>query len=255
MSIADKLMEIADKIPQIYNTGFQKGMKEAEAEGGDTAAAYNEGFAAGYEKGKAEGGDNQIYYLTYFNNIFGGATFPENYEGVFRFEKIKSDCSYLFNNASNLKSVKLISDNKISEAVNATSMFSLGYANTATLEIIDLTEFERKFSKINIIVQYQRVLKTIIGAFDLSECTLTSNAFRECNALEDIEFVANTIPLSIEFKQSPLLSDNSIQSIIDGLITITDGVARTLTLHATVKAKLTDEQIATITTTKGWTLA
>jgi hypothetical protein len=46
-----------------------------------------------------------------------------------------------------------------------------------------------------------------------------------------------------------------VQSIIDGLITITDGVARTLTLHEDVKAKLTDEQKVTITQVKGWTLA
>ena len=67
-----------------------------------------------------------------------------------------------------------------------------------------------------------------------------------------IKFVEKSIKASIAFAQSSLLSDESIQSIIDGLATVE--TAQTLTLHADVKAKLTDEQIAQITI-KNWSLA
>ncbi len=75
--------------------------------------------------------------------------------------------------------------------------------------------------------------------------------FNNCNNLRKISFVAESIKWSVKFT-SAVLSDESIQSIIDGLATVE--TAQTLTLHADVKAKLTDEQKATITN-KNWNLA
>jgi hypothetical protein len=55
--------------------------------------------------------------------------------------------------------------------------------------------------------------------------------------------------VSISFASSPLLSDESIQSIIDGLATVES--TETLTVHSDVYGKLTDEQW-TILFDKGW---
>jgi hypothetical protein len=63
--------------------------------------------------------------------------------------------------------------------------------------------------------------------------------------------VKETIKDSVSIK-SPVLSDESIQSIVDGLAPITN--TKTLTLHADVKAKLTNEQLTTITNKK-WSVA
>jgi hypothetical protein len=71
------------------------------------------------------------------------------------------------------------------------------------------------------------------------------------NKIKEIRFVPNCIKLSIGIN-SYVLSDESIQSIIDGLATVE--TAQTLTLHADVKEKLTEEQLATITS-KNWNLA
>lgn len=79
------------------------------------------------------------------------------------------------------------------------------------------------------------------------------NAFRATN-LTNLTF-EGVIGNNVTFRYCEKLSNESVQNIIDHLLTITDGVARTITFHANVKAKLTDEQIATITTEKGWTLA
>lgn len=78
--------------------------------------------------------------------------------------------------------------------------------------------------------------------------------FSSCSKLKEIRF-EGVIGNNISFVQSSQLSSDSVNSIINALMTITDGVSRTLTLHKTVKDNLTDEQIATITTEKGWTLA
>ena len=94
-------------------------------------------------------------------------------------------------------------------------------------------------------------LETIQEAFDFSKATNTSNVFNGCEALKDIKFVPETIKISITIP-SAVLSDESIQSIIDGLATVE--TAQTLTLHADVKAKLTQTQLDTITG-KNWNLA
>lgn len=52
----------------------------------------------------------------------------------------------------------------------------------------------------------------------------------------------------------PNLTDECVQNIIDNLADLTGSTAQTLQLHTDVKAKLTDTQIASITS-KNWTLA
>ena len=76
-----------------------------------------------------------------------------------------------------------------------------------------------------------------------------NNMFYKCKALVEVRFVANTIHWSISFADSPLLSAESVQSIIGGLATVT--TAETITFHKNIV--LTDAQKQTINE-KGWTL-
>ena len=94
-------------------------------------------------------------------------------------------------------------------------------------------------------------IETIEEPMDISkvEVNKTQNAFA-CTELREIRFVSGTIKLSLDFGNCSKLSAQSIQSIIDGLATVT--TAQTLTLNSAII--LTDEQKATITA-KGWTLA
>lgn len=100
------------------------------------------------------------------------------------------------------------------------------------------------------------VLKIIDGT-PLNLISVNNNGyvqvFQGCNELQEVRFVANSIKLSISFANCSNLSTETIQSIIDGLADLTGGTAQTLTLHATVGSKLTDEQKATITA-KNWEL-
>lgn len=91
-------------------------------------------------------------------------------------------------------------------------------------------------------------IETIEEPLDISQVTYTANAFA-CTELKEIRFVSDTIKLSLDFGNCSKLSAESIQSIIDGLATVT--TAQTLTLNSAII--LTDEQKATITE-KGWTL-
>ena len=91
-----------------------------------------------------------------------------------------------------------------------------------------------------------------IPSLTLENVTDFYNAFADCRQLETIR-IYGSIDVDISFGQSPLLTTESVQSIIDALKDLTGATAQTLTLHADVGAKLTDEQKATITA-KNWTL-
>ncbi len=94
-------------------------------------------------------------------------------------------------------------------------------------------------------------LKTI-PLLELNGVTDFNTAFSNCNALENIT-IAGTIEINISFANSSLLTDASVQSIIDHLKDLTGATAQTLTFHADVGAKLTDVQKAAITA-RNWTL-
>lgn len=94
-------------------------------------------------------------------------------------------------------------------------------------------------------------LETIEGALDFTNATSIDNCLGQCYALRDIEFVPNSVYLSLNMRHSASLTDESIQSIIDGLADLTGSKTKTLTLHAAIV--LTEEQIAAITA-KNWTL-
>ena len=92
-------------------------------------------------------------------------------------------------------------------------------------------------------------IETIEEPLDISQVTQTLNAFA-CDNLREIRFVSGTIKVSLNFNRCSKLSAQSVQSIIDGLATVT--TAQTLTLNKAIT--LTDAQKASITA-KGWTLA
>ena len=100
-------------------------------------------------------------------------------------------------------------------------------------------------------------LERIIGVLDFSSAT-SSGSMNEivgqCSKLQKITPKANTIKISISFSYCPNLTDETIQAIINGLADLTGATAQTITFHKDVKAKLTDNQITTITN-KNWTLA
>lgn len=108
--------------------------------------------------------------------------------------------------------------------------FTAVFANLKSLEIIDGTPL------------------------DLRSCGNINIAFSQNKSLKEVRFAPLCIFKNLSISHTTFLSDTSIQSIIDGLADLTDETTQTITFHADVKAKLTEEQITTITG-KNWTLA
>ena len=160
-------------------------------------------------------------YATRTTMLFRGASQLTDFVLDFSVAENLTYCNTMFQQSS-AKTIKIIGWSQ--KRINAQDMFREEYSLTA-----------------------------ITGTpFDGTKMQGYSAAFIYIPKLTEIRFVPNTISESIQLTHSPLLSNGSIQSIIDGLATVT--TTCTLTLHATVKAKLTDEQKNTVTA-KGWTLA
>lgn len=160
-------------------------------------------------------------YATRTTNMFRSASQLTDFTLDFSIAENLAYCEMMFQQSS-AKTIKIIG--QPAKKVYAAGMFHEEYS---------LTEF--------------------IGTpFDGTKMYKYVEAFAFIPKLTEIRFVPNTLSESIKIEQSSLLSNESVQSIIDGLATVT--TTCTLTLHETVKAKLTDAQKNTITA-KGWTLA
>ncbi|MBR5525041.1 MAG: hypothetical protein IKU51_07220 [Clostridia bacterium] len=145
---------------------------------------------------------------------------------------------------------------KYEDTANGTSflaMFStITAAQTNEDVVIPRLDYRKGTNFTNMFIYSERIVE--IGEMDISNATAVANMFNGCASLKKISFAQGCIKIAINFSSCPLLDDGSIQSIIDGLADLTRQTAQTLTLHATVKGALTDDQRAAIAA-KNWVLA
>lgn len=139
-------------------------------------------------------------------------------------------------------------------AIVANSMFSL--APNIIPDKLKTVSFSPKFKLSNATLLFNgRIsLEEVIGELDFSGITavnVQSNPFNGCTSLAEIRFTKESIKYNLSFTQSSQLSDESIQSILDGLANVS--TTQTLSLNSGVYAKLTEEQKQSATD-KGWTI-
>lgn len=195
--------------------------------------------------------------LTFISGIcFKNATFPKDYELDLVIPNYSGET--LFTGSTGLKKIKLSAS---SEALNISigNMFSSGNNNVYNddLTTVDLSDFKVLPNYCTGTFLNNRSLTEIIGELNTSNCTASSsltNMFRSCASLVEVRFAKMTIKVNLNIAHPPNLSAESRQSIVDGLADLTGGTAQTVTFHADVKAKLTDEQKTQITS-KNWILA
>lgn len=184
---------------------------------------------------------------------FTGVEFPADTEMNLTFSKTVTDFASFLSNTRHVKKVKLKGS-----FTGKCSLLQMFYYSQE-LEEIDISELNavgRGFGGENManLLTTNRKLKTIVGELDFSVTKHTNQLFYLCEKLENVRFKANSLSIALSLSHSSLLTDESIQSIIDGLADLTGQTTQTLTLHKDVGAKLTDAQKATITA-KNWTLA
>ena len=188
-------------------------------------------------------------------DAFRDSTFPSRTEIILKINqtdgKLYSNCCcYTFYRTSGIKSIKMSCRDK--ETPINYSMFA---QNCTDLEEVDLSDFNRNFSNSSYMFTYCKKLRKIIGELDFS--TLAADGwgpFVGCESLEEIRFKEKCLlKYNISFSKSALLSDESIQSIIEALGDLTGATALKLVLHSTVVSKLTEEQVAQIAN-KNWVI-
>lgn len=187
-------------------------------------------------------GNINALLVTALSDIFNGCTNLTTI-GVLSIPKVQT-----FNNLFyNCKVLESIEQFNVSSATNLASLF----AQSNNLKSIDFVNSTSKVTNFNELFSWKTVLETVKG-LDLSSATNVTNMFLGCSNLKNITFVENSIKINFNLGSSSLLSNESIQNLINGLATVE--TAQNLTIHSDIAAKLTDEQKATISS-KNWNIA
>ena len=114
---------------------------------------------------------------------------------------------------------------------------------TLNVDTSEVTDWYYAFTSLSVlkVIDGQPLNLTKGNSFD---------SFRGLALLEEVRFVENSIPKTISFAQCPKISNDTVQSIFDGLATV--DTAQTLTLHA--NTKILQSQVDSANA-KGWTVA
>lgn len=189
--------------------------------------------------------DTVLKYLSTCESVFYAVDFPEGYIWNGNVGD-NTTINEMFVESTGVEKI-IIRNNKPKGSTN------MNYAFTGcSARIIDLSGFSLKI-KTGTQAFYHSNTEEIIGELDLSTASTTAGnqLFVGANNLVEVRFKAGSIDVNITLANSPLLSDASIQSVIDGLKSTT--TSRTLTLSTATSEKLTEEQTDTILG-KGWSL-
>ena len=237
MALTDKLTAIGNAIREKNGTtdliplaDMPQAILDIQSGGGDSGLTEIENIID--ESGVLEDTEGSVSekvnkLLEVTKNFYLAKTVSFGANGAFPTDTIVLDCknitslSNAFYNCNGLKYIYLSNTEKVGVIQNA-----FYQSGILTIETLNMSKFDKDMLK---------------GWNWINTPTL-----------ENLKIVPQTIKTSVTFVWCPLLTAESIQSIIDGLATVE--TAQTLTLHAGVKAKLTEEQLATITS-KNWNLA
>lgn len=151
--------------------------------------------------------------------------------------------------------VKHLTINCHTKLTDLKQAFDRKYKEDLTLEHLTLNIDTSEATSAYYFVSGLKVLKVIDGQpLNFSKMTNVTSVLSNTTVLEEIRFVENSIPLSINFSSCPKLSNDTIQSIIDGLADLTGGTTQTLTVHQTVYQKIIDNRWDVDITDKKWAL-
>lgn len=258
LTIADKIVRAKNDYDEVYAKGIEVG----KAQGGNTEEAYNQGFEAGKQAewngfwDIYQSNGNRTSYEMAFKSGYWGGNFKPKYDinvidGAQAFYAFGGFAytvtGVTYDLAAILEECGVTLDT--SECTNFTNFYSYG-----SFSRVPTTDVTGTIKSLTGLAGYCRKLKTFDKLILKDDGSNTfSDTFKACISLTDI-VIEGVIGANISFADSSKLTIESLQSIINALKTLGEGETKTLTLHATAKAKLTETDIATITQ-KGWTLA
>lgn len=243
--IAEKLTAVAEKMPQVYEAGVQRGLEQ----GRDTERVN---FWDVYQ----QKGTRTIYargFIGYgfdFDNFYPHYSIrPTNAEQMF-YNWTNGNCEGSLKN-------RLLEQNVVLDTSNATNLASVfAYSRFTELPAVDVTGVSNPTSGyIGNLFSNCRILHTI-DKIILNENTKYQGWFASNNELANLTIQGVIGQSGFDFSQAKKLTHSSLRNIFASLKDYSGdtATARTLTLGATHLAKLSDGEKA-IATSRGWTLA
>ena len=155
-----------------------------------------------------------------------------------------TDCSYMFQNCSSLQSVTLPS---LPSVTNCYNMFrDCSSLQSLYLDMPNCENFLYSFYGCNALHTLEIV--------DVRKATSLVDSFYFCYSLQNVTCVEELPKCAISFSYSSKLTLVSVTNIITHLPGLSAESSKTLTLHATTKALLTESLIAEATS-KNWIIA
>ena len=229
----------------VKDDDFERGYSQGYTEG--EQAGYGNGVTEGVEQGKQAEYDRfwDLYQSNGTRTAYNYAFYAWN-NACFKpkYKPIKPSGTGA-HNMFQYSGVTVIDKTVLDlTAVNSLSgTFASGKMTQIEIDIPNATSIANAF-------YYLSNLVTLKIENIRENCTIGN--FMMANALVNVE-VTGTIGTDINLSGSSLLSNESVQNVIDHLKDLTGATAKTLTFHKTVGNKLTEAQKATITA-KNWTL-
>lgn len=214
-----------------------------------------------YEMPKAIGDipSADIIDATYANSIsfYGVNTFPKGYKNGTLHIKLPNAQKSLYNFFSLVKQ-KIITELILDSNAKITDMAAFA-VNSGSLKTLTLNFDTKNVSNWRDWLSMDgssgsNRIETITNPIDLTSGKWNNSSF--CygqSALKNIRFVPNTICFNFYLPQTSVLTDESVQSIIDGLADLTGQTAQAIYLHSSVVKRLTNEQLTQISN-KNWSL-
>ena len=213
MSIADKLTTIAENVQKVYDAG--------KAAGGGGGAGYDEGYTAGqtaeydaFWDAYQQNGNRTMYYQAFVQGGWIDETLKPKYPIV-----CKNDASAARSVFSNFRATIIPAPIYI-EGINADETF------------------------------YQAKTLVTITLLSLNGVPSFKSTFNGCTKLQNIT-IEGSIDVNFNISATAVLSNESVQSIIDHLKDLTGATTQTLTFHTDVK--MTTNQI-NAAKGKNWTV-
>ena len=250
-NIAEKLTTIAENQQRVYDAGFTAGQEQGGG-GGYTEADIE----AAIEQGK------QAEYDRFWNSYFVGLDYnPYSGEDDYQYafagkgwndENFKPNAPLRPKQAANMFANSMVTDISVLDIdfSQCTSFTQMLYGSRiAKIGVVDTRKASNPGYMCNNAPNLVEVEKIILkdDGTQIIDAMLIN-----CKSLVEVRF-EGVIGKNMSINGSPLLSNDTVQNIIDHLKDLTGATAQTLTFHADVGAKLTEEQKATITA-KNWTL-
>lgn len=206
---------------------------------GEKLTAIGEKMPEIYDRGK----DWVFQHMTQPSGLFYKAAFPEGSSLRVSMPNCKGPLTEMFRLVTGLQILEL-------ELPDAAYKANHMFYGSAIRELylpngLRATDFSN-FASCNY------VLEAVYGVIDLTESSSNNSCFANCDALREVRFAPGSIHKSLSFKHSAQLSAATVTSVLEGLAPVE--TTQTLALHNTVRATLTDAQLASITA-KNWQLA